>query len=169
MLVVWPLQPFVFYLSNTKWPSYIFYLMRHNRQHLFDMSYLEDFAVFTGVGVDVSKFFGVGAEVWKPEAGAESESEKCDSAESSHLCRRLRDRARDLVKTSRPRLSSKIPGPRLELKFETETLKYVHFADSFVLSSSLLRWFFFKFLAFLRVVLVVPYLQIWQTMTRWII
>ena len=37
------------------------------------MSYLEVFGVLTGVGVDVSKIFGVGA-------GAESESEKCDSA-----------------------------------------------------------------------------------------
>jgi len=39
--------------------------------------------VLTGVGVDISKFFGVGAGVLKPEAGADSESEKCDSA---HLC-----------------------------------------------------------------------------------
>jgi len=38
--------------------------------------------VLTGVGVDVSKFFGVGAGagVLKREAGAELESEKCDSA-----------------------------------------------------------------------------------------
>jgi len=50
------------------------------------MSYLEVFEKWTGVGVDVSKLFsvGAGAGVLKPEAGAESESEKCDSA---HLCR----------------------------------------------------------------------------------
>jgi len=44
------------------------------------MSYLEVFGVLTGVGADVSKFFGVGAGVLKRGAGAESESEKCDSA-----------------------------------------------------------------------------------------
>jgi len=44
------------------------------------MSYLEIFGVLTGVGVDVSNFFGVGAGVLEPKAGAESESEKCDSA-----------------------------------------------------------------------------------------
>ena len=50
------------------------------------MSYLEVFEKWTGVGVDVSKLFsvGAGAGVLKPEAGAESESEKCDFA---HLCR----------------------------------------------------------------------------------
>jgi len=37
--------------------------------------------VLTGVGVDVSKFFGVGAGVLKRGARAESESEKCDSAQ----------------------------------------------------------------------------------------
>jgi len=49
------------------------------------MSYLEVFGVLTGVGVDVSKIFrvGAGAGVLTHEAGAESESEKCDSA---HLC-----------------------------------------------------------------------------------
>jgi len=35
--------------------------------------------VSTGVGVDVSKFFGVRAGVSKLGAGTESESEKCDS------------------------------------------------------------------------------------------
>jgi len=44
------------------------------------MSYLEVFGVLTGVGVDVSKFFGVGAGVLEPEAVAESESEEYDSA-----------------------------------------------------------------------------------------
>ena len=58
----------------------LFCLMRQNRQYLFNMSYLEVFGVLTGVGVDVSKFFGVGAGVLKHGAGAESESEKCDSA-----------------------------------------------------------------------------------------
>jgi len=53
------------------------------RHYLFDVSYLEVFGVLTGVGVDVSKFFEVGAAVLKPEAGAESESEKWDSA---HRC-----------------------------------------------------------------------------------
>jgi len=49
------------------------------------MSYLEVYEVLTGVGVDVSKFFGVGARagVLKGGAGADSEAEKCDSA---HLC-----------------------------------------------------------------------------------
>jgi len=41
------------------------------------MSYLDVFRVLTGVGFDVSKFFGVGAGVLKH--GVESESEKCDS------------------------------------------------------------------------------------------
>jgi len=48
------------------------------------MSYLEVLGVLTGVGVDVSKFFGVGAGVLKRGAGAESEYEKCDS---THLWR----------------------------------------------------------------------------------
>jgi len=47
------------------------------------MSYLEVFGVLTGVGVDVSKIFGVGAGALKRGAGVESESEKCDFA---HLC-----------------------------------------------------------------------------------
>jgi len=54
--------------------------MKQNRQHLFNMSYLEFFRVLTGVRVDVSKIFGVGAGVLKRAPGAESESEKCDSA-----------------------------------------------------------------------------------------
>ena len=56
--------------------------MKQNRQYLFNMSYLEVFRVLTGVGVDVSKFFGVasGAGVSKRGAGVVSESEKCDSA-----------------------------------------------------------------------------------------
>jgi len=45
------------------------------------MSYLEVFGVLTGVGVDVSKFFGAG--VLKYGAGVESESEKGDSAHLS--------------------------------------------------------------------------------------
>jgi len=46
------------------------------------VSYLEFFGVLKGVEVDASKFFGVGAGagVLEPEAGVESESEKCDSA-----------------------------------------------------------------------------------------
>jgi len=46
------------------------------------MSYLEIFGVLTGVRVDFSKIFGVGAGagVLKREAGAEPESEKYDSA-----------------------------------------------------------------------------------------
>ena len=57
--------------------------MRQKRQYLFNMSYLEVFGVLTGVGVDVSKFFGVeaGAGVLKHGAGVESESQKCDSAQ----------------------------------------------------------------------------------------
>jgi len=58
----------------------MFFIKRQNRQYLFNMSYLEVFGVQTGVGVDVSKFFGVGAGVLKRGAGAEKESEKCDSA-----------------------------------------------------------------------------------------
>jgi len=54
--------------------------MRQNRQYLFNMSYLEVFGVLTGVRVAVSKFCGVGAGVLKHGAGAELESEKCDSA-----------------------------------------------------------------------------------------
>jgi len=50
------------------------------------MSYLAVFGVLTGVGVDVSKFFGAGARVFKRGTGAESKSEKCDSA---HLCHGL--------------------------------------------------------------------------------
>ena len=52
----------------------LFCLMRQKREYLFNMSNLEVFGVLTGVGVDVSKFFRVGA-------GGDSES--CDSA---HLC-----------------------------------------------------------------------------------
>ena len=65
--------------SKAKYPHRIFYLMRKNRHYLFYMSYFEVFGVLTGVGVDVSKFFGVGAGVLKPEAGLDSESEKCNS------------------------------------------------------------------------------------------
>jgi len=53
--------------------------MRQNRRYLCNMSYLDVFGVLTGVRVDVSKFFGVGAGVLKRGAGAESKSEKCDS------------------------------------------------------------------------------------------
>jgi len=42
-----------------------------NRQYLLNMSYLEVFGVSTGVGVDVSKFCGVGAGVLKHGAGTE--------------------------------------------------------------------------------------------------
>ena len=56
-----------------------------------------------------------------------------------------------------------------ETWFETsrprfETSKFVHFAKLFFkMSPSLLSWIFFKFLAFLRPLLVVSYLQIQQT------
>jgi len=45
--------------------------MRQIRQCLFNMSYLEAFGVITGVRVDVSKFFRVGAGALKcgPEFG----------------------------------------------------------------------------------------------------
>jgi len=46
--------------------------MRQNRQYIFNMSYLEFFGVLTGVRVHVSKFFRVGARVFKRGAGAES-------------------------------------------------------------------------------------------------
>jgi len=54
--------------------------MRHNRQYHLSLNSFEVFLVLTGVGVDVSKFFGVGAEVLKRGAGVELESEKRDSA-----------------------------------------------------------------------------------------
>jgi len=54
--------------------------MRQNKQYLFYMSYVEVFGVITGVGVDVSKVFGVEAGVLNRGAGAESVSEKGDSA-----------------------------------------------------------------------------------------
>jgi len=44
------------------------------------MSYLEVFGMLTGVGVEVSKFCEVGAGVSKPEAGADLESKKGDTA-----------------------------------------------------------------------------------------
>jgi len=58
------------------------------------MSYLEVFEVLAGVGVDVSKFFGVGAAagVLKRGARAESESEKCDS---THLCIKYAEKTDD--------------------------------------------------------------------------
>jgi len=54
--------------------------MRQNRQYHFSLNYFEVFGVLTGVKVDVSKIFRVGAGVLKREAGAELKSEKCDSA-----------------------------------------------------------------------------------------
>jgi len=44
------------------------------------MSFLECFGVLTGVGVDVFKFFAVGAGVFKENTGAVSVFKKCDSA-----------------------------------------------------------------------------------------
>jgi len=46
------------------------------------MSYLEDFGVLTRVGVDVFKFFGVGAGV-SVKKQTRVVSKRCDSA---HLC-----------------------------------------------------------------------------------
>jgi len=54
--------------------------MKQNWHYLFDMSCLEVSEVLRGGGVGVLNFFGGGAGVLKPEAGAKSESEKCDSA-----------------------------------------------------------------------------------------
>jgi len=54
--------------------------MRQNRQYHFSMNYLKLFRGLKGVGVDVSKNFGVGAGVLKRGSGAEPESEKRDSA-----------------------------------------------------------------------------------------
>jgi len=45
--------------------------MRQNRQYYFSMSYLELFAVLTGVRVEGSNFFGVGTRVIKHGAGGE--------------------------------------------------------------------------------------------------
>jgi len=56
--------------------------MRQNKQYLFNMSYLEVFGALTGVGVDVSKFFGAGAGVLQHGAGVESE---CENGDSAHL------------------------------------------------------------------------------------
>jgi len=60
--------------------------MRQNSHYLFYMSCLDTFGVLAGVGINVLKICGVrsGAGVLKPDAGAESESEKCDSAH--HWC-----------------------------------------------------------------------------------
>jgi len=102
VLVTWPFQPFghdfhyktiehfrfscINHLFSMKGKiattCMLFCLMRQNRQYLFNMSYLEVFGVLTGVGADVSKFFGVGvgAGVLKHGAEAELKSEKCDSA-----------------------------------------------------------------------------------------
>jgi len=46
--------------------------MRQNRQYLFNISYLEVFGVLTGVGVDVSKSFGVGTGAGVLKRGARS-------------------------------------------------------------------------------------------------
>ena len=54
--------------------------MRQNRHYHFDMSYLKVFGVQTRVGVDVLKFFGVGAGAGVLKRRAGVESEKCDSA-----------------------------------------------------------------------------------------
>jgi len=48
--------------------------MRQNRQYLFDRSFLEVFGVLTGVGVDVSQFFGVEGGAGVLKHGAESKS-----------------------------------------------------------------------------------------------
>ena len=58
----------------------IYFASWEKKTPFLDMSYLEVFGVLTEGGVDVWKFFGVWAEVFKPETEAESESEKCDSA-----------------------------------------------------------------------------------------
>jgi len=72
--------------------------------------------------------------------------------------RNLRDR--DFIKNSETR----------DLKFETETAKFVHLLKFFnKMSSSLLSCFFFKFLVFNWHVLVVAHLQIQQTKNHWII
>jgi len=60
------------------------------------MSYLEVFGLSTGLGVDVSKFFGVGTGVVKRGAGPESESEKCDS--THFCCQRFVDGAVNLIR-----------------------------------------------------------------------
>jgi len=55
------------------------------------------FGVLTGVGVDVSTFFGFGAGVLKRGAGTELESEKCDSAHLWSRCRSQAKVSRDLI------------------------------------------------------------------------
>jgi len=54
--------------------------MRQNRHYILYMSYLAVFEVLARDGVDVFKFFRVGAGVLKPKAVVESESVKCESA-----------------------------------------------------------------------------------------
>ena len=85
--------------------------MRQNRQYVFNMSYLEVFGVLIGVGVDVSKIFGVGAGagVSKCGAGAESESEKCDSA---HLCFKWLLKAGSEISNKEGSMDSHISGTR---------------------------------------------------------
>ena len=59
------------------------YILPHEAKQTVSFQYelLASFGVLTGVRVDASKIFGVGAGVLKRGAGAESESEKCDSAQ----------------------------------------------------------------------------------------
>jgi len=79
VLVTWWFQTSVFYQRQNS--HGVYFASWGKVDSIFLMSYLEVFGVLTGVGADVSKFFGAG--VLKHGAGAESESEKCDSA---HLC-----------------------------------------------------------------------------------
>jgi len=61
------------------------------------MSYVEVFGVLAGVGVAVSKFFGVGAVVFKPETGAASESENVTALISDKNLRSCISRASSVV------------------------------------------------------------------------
>jgi len=94
--------------------------MRYIKHYLFDRSYLEVFGVLTGVGVDVSKFFGVGAGALKPEAGAESDFEKCASA---HLCLQPLTRCHDFRNHKQAQLSNKFDAFDLALKKKSSFLK----------------------------------------------
>jgi len=84
--------------------------------------------VLTGVGVDVSKFFGVRAGVLKHGAEAESETEKCDS---THLWCAWTGICTFWIRTppSSNRIRSEIfipvAGPGLDFVFTEKTLLVV--------------------------------------------
>jgi len=80
----------------------------------------------------------------------------------------LRNLDRDLVKTSRPRLHQKFRDRDLKFDAETPGFKICAFCRNFFkMSSSLVSYNFFKFLALFRPILVVSYLKIQKTKHHW--